>query len=148
MNKKCGRCKALKITSCFYPDTRTKDKLKWECIECCKTGIKNWQKNNVEKVKEAKRRWDSSEKGKEWNRIYWQNYKINYKPKRLTGPKKMRFDVLHRDKFTCRYCGRSAPDVILQVDHIFPKSKGGSNTLENLITSCVDCNIGKKDMIL
>lgn len=62
--------------------------------------------------------------------------------------KKIRFEVFKRDKFTCQYCGRSAPDVVLQADHIDPKSKGGKNDLINLITSCVDCNQGKSDRIL
>jgi len=62
--------------------------------------------------------------------------------------KKIRFEVFKRDKFTCQYCGREAPDVVLQADHIHPKSKDGSNDLMNLITSCFDCNQGKKDRLL
>lgn len=57
--------------------------------------------------------------------------------------KKMRFEVLKRDKFTCQYCGKQAPDVVLQIDHIVPVAKGGNNDITNLITSCWDCNIGK-----
>lgn len=62
--------------------------------------------------------------------------------------KKTRFEVFKRDSFTCQYCGKSAPDVILQVDHIMPISKGGDNDITNLITSCVPCNQGKKDRLL
>lgn len=58
-------------------------------------------------------------------------------------PKKTRFEVLKRDKFTCQYCGRQAPDVILEIDHIVPVSKGGDNSILNLVTSCRDCNRGK-----
>lgn len=57
--------------------------------------------------------------------------------------KKIRFEVFKRDQFTCQYCGKKAPDVILHVDHIQPVSKGGTNDLLNLITSCQDCNLGK-----
>lgn len=57
--------------------------------------------------------------------------------------KSVRFEVFKRDSFTCQYCGKSAPDVILHVDHIKPVSKGGKNDLLNLITSCADCNLGK-----
>ena len=57
--------------------------------------------------------------------------------------KKMRFEVFKRDKFTCQYCGRTAPDVILEVDHIKPVAEGGTNDLINLVTSCKDCNRGK-----
>ncbi len=57
--------------------------------------------------------------------------------------KKKRFEVFKRDSFTCQYCGRTAPDVVLEVDHINPVANGGDNDLMNLITSCYDCNRGK-----
>lgn len=57
--------------------------------------------------------------------------------------KKLRFEVFKRDNFTCQYCGRMAPYVILEVDHIKPVCKGGENDILNLITSCKDCNMGK-----
>lgn len=57
--------------------------------------------------------------------------------------KKLRFDVFKRDDFTCAYCGATPPKVILQVDHIHPVAQGGSNDIDNLITSCQPCNIGK-----
>lgn len=63
--------------------------------------------------------------------------------KRKALSKKIRFEVFKRDKFTCQYCGRIAPDVILEVDHINPIAEGGENDLLNLITSCRDCNRGK-----
>jgi hypothetical protein len=62
--------------------------------------------------------------------------------------KKVRFEVFKRDSFTCQYCGRGAPDVVLHVDHIQPKSKGGTDDLLNLVTSCIDCNQGKKARLL
>lgn len=62
--------------------------------------------------------------------------------------KKMRFEVFKRDSFTCQYCGKSAPDVVLNADHIDPKANGGTDDIMNLITSCFDCNQGKKDRTL
>ncbi|WP_241168399.1 HNH endonuclease [Escherichia coli] len=62
--------------------------------------------------------------------------------------KKIRFEVFKRDGFKCQYCGSSAPDVILHVDHINPVSKGGDNDMMNLITSCDSCNGGKSDKLL
>lgn len=58
-------------------------------------------------------------------------------------PPRVRFEVFKRDKFTCQYCGRKAPDVILNCDHIQPVAAGGDGDLLNLITSCRDCNGGK-----
>lgn len=66
----------------------------------------------------------------------------------MSVSKKNRFEVFKRDKFTCQYCGKSAPDVVLNADHIQPKSKGGTNDPLNLITSCFDCNQGKKARLL
>ena len=59
--------------------------------------------------------------------------------------KKVRFEVFKRDSFTCQYCGRSAPEAILEADHIKPVSKDGDNDITNLITSCRACNAGKSD---
>ena len=68
--------------------------------------------------------------------------------KRKSLSKKIRFEVFKRDRFTCHYCGRKAPEVILQCDHIKPVSKGGTNDLLNLLTSCEDCNSGKSNIEL
>lgn len=65
------------------------------------------------------------------------------KPKRKSISKKLRFEVFKRDGFTCQYCGRMAPDVVLEVDHINPVANGGDNDILNLVTSCIDCNRGK-----
>jgi hypothetical protein len=63
--------------------------------------------------------------------------------KRKSITKKCRFEVFKRDSFTCQYCGKSAPDVVLEIDHIKPVVEGGDNSLLNLVTSCFDCNRGK-----
>lgn len=70
------------------------------------------------------------------------------KPKRVAVSKRVRFEVFKRDRFSCQYCGASAPDAVLHVDHIEPVSKGGSNDMMNLITSCDSCNLGKSDVLL
>lgn len=62
--------------------------------------------------------------------------------------KKIRFEVFKRDGFKCQYCGKFPPDVILEVDHINPVSKGGTDDMNNLVTSCFDCNRGKKNIEL
>ncbi len=59
--------------------------------------------------------------------------------------KKLRFEILKRDGFTCRYCGRRPPEVILNVDHVLAVSKGGGDEPINLIASCWECNSGKSD---
>lgn len=66
--------------------------------------------------------------------------------KRKALSKRTRFEVFKRDNFTCKYCGKGiTQNAILQVDHIIPVSKGGDDSLLNLITSCIDCNLGKSN---
>lgn len=68
--------------------------------------------------------------------------------KRIPISKKLRFEVFKRDSFTCQYCGNESPDVLLEIDHIDPVSKGGKNNILNLITACKDCNRGKTNIKL
>ena len=82
--------------------------------------------------------------------------------KRIGLSTRRRYEILDRDAHTCRYCGRSSPDVKLHVDHVISQaswrarfgSLSGSQTIDgveyedvndrtNLITSCADCNLGK-----
>jgi hypothetical protein len=66
------------------------------------------------------------------------------KKTRKNIPKGVRFDVMNRDGFRCRYCGRDqASGARLHVDHVKPVAAGGGNEIENLVTACADCNIGK-----
>lgn len=63
--------------------------------------------------------------------------------KRRSLSKSVRFEVFKRDSFTCQYCGKTAPDVVLHVDHIKPVAMGGDNDILNLVTACESCNAGK-----
>lgn len=62
--------------------------------------------------------------------------------------KKTRFEVFKRDSFCCQYCSARSPNVLLEIDHIVPVSKGGKNDIDNLLTACFDCNRGKSDNLL
>jgi hypothetical protein len=62
--------------------------------------------------------------------------------------KRTRFEVFKRDSFTCQYCNRKPPDVMLEIDHVIPVAGGGSDRIDNLITACFDCNAGKSDVPL
>lgn len=60
--------------------------------------------------------------------------------------KRLRFEILRRDNHACRYCGRSAPEVELTIDHVVPTALGGSDEPTNLVTACRDCNGGKSSV--
>ena len=59
-----------------------------------------------------------------------------------------RFKILERDGFRCGYCGATADNTSLQIDHVYPRSKGGKDIDANYITACWECNIGKLDKVL
>jgi len=48
--------------------------------------------------------------------------------------------ILARDGYRCQYCGSTHH---LTIDHIIPRSRGGSTSWENVITSCAVCNVRK-----
>lgn len=67
---------------------------------------------------------------------------------RLGISRRVRFEILNRDRFTCLYCGRRAPHVQLEIDHVIPVTLGGATEAGNLATACYDCNQGKFNAVL
>lgn len=59
-------------------------------------------------------------------------------------PESLRYEVLKRDR-RCVLCGEDGTEYRLEVDHITPRSKGGTNDLTNLQTLCGRCNRGKSN---
>jgi len=53
-----------------------------------------------------------------------------------------RQNIIRRDRHTCQYCGSREK---LTLDHVHPKSRGGKDTWENLVSACVPCNNRKGD---
>ena len=64
-------------------------------------------------------------------------------PRRTPVSKRLRYAIMVRDNYTCRYCGGTLPDVVLTIDHVTPVALGGTNSPANLVTACRDCNAGK-----
>jgi hypothetical protein len=62
-------------------------------------------------------------------------------PKRKPIPKRVRFEVLRRDNYTCRYCRSTSNE--LTIDHVTPVVLGGTDDPANLVAACRDCNGGK-----
>lgn len=57
--------------------------------------------------------------------------------------KRLRYEILRRDEFKCRYCMTATPGIQLVVDHVMPKALGGTDDPSNLVTACEPCNSGK-----
>ena len=54
-----------------------------------------------------------------------------------------RQNIYLRDKNTCQYCGKRLPRSELNLDHVIPRSRGGRTTWENIVCSCISCNLDK-----
>lgn len=55
-------------------------------------------------------------------------------------PRKLRHEVFKRDGYRCRECGASKDETSLEIDHIVPVARGGTNDISNLQTLCRECN--------
>ena len=53
-------------------------------------------------------------------------------------------NVFIRDNYTCQYCGENAESI----DHVTPKSKGGSHEWSNVVACCKKCNLIKADKFI
>jgi 5-methylcytosine-specific restriction endonuclease McrA len=54
-----------------------------------------------------------------------------------------RRNIFARDGNRCQYCGRRFPTSELSLDHVVPRSRGGETSWENVVCSCVKCNVKK-----
>jgi 5-methylcytosine-specific restriction endonuclease McrA len=54
-----------------------------------------------------------------------------------------RLNIYSRDNSTCQYCGRRPSRAELNLDHVVPRSRGGRTSWENVVCSCVPCNLRK-----
>jgi 5-methylcytosine-specific restriction endonuclease McrA len=51
-----------------------------------------------------------------------------------------RLNIYARDRNTCQYCGRVFPKHELNLDHVIPRSQGGTSNWENIVCCCLACN--------
>jgi uncharacterized protein YozE (UPF0346 family) len=74
----------------------------------------------------------------------------NKKQARYPISNSLRVEILQRDNLRCVYCGHSPKSngTTLEIDHIHPVSKGGSNKPDNLQTLCFECNRGKSARVI
>ena len=61
----------------------------------------------------------------------------------------VRFAVLERDHFRCHWCGRDVADgAKITIDHVVPVMDGGSDSPDNLVAACSECNYGRGHITL
>nr|WP_302578297.1 HNH endonuclease [Methanobrevibacter arboriphilus] len=134
------------------------DNIKQALKEVVKEEIKELNTNNVRKLSNAKKRIrklkrnnlcinddNRNEFKKELSRLENQNRDLKKQLQQRNNkkvPKLVRKAVYERDNYTCLCCGIQTD---LSIDHIVPRSSGGSNDMSNLQTLCRSCNSAKSD---
>lgn len=68
------------------------------------------------------------------------NFSFGHRRRLISRWEAIRSEVFERDGYTCTYCGATEG---LHCDHVFPKSRGGSDEKDNLTTACGACNMSK-----
>ena len=169
--KKCSKCQILKDFSFFNKDKNKKDGHCNNCRDCSKVISKAWHLANLDKQKESfkKSYLENRElrllSAKKWRKENAAT-KREYNRRRKALLKSVRFEpytdfeVLEKYGTICHLCGieidMSAPrwsgkdgwQMGLQIDHVMPISKGGSDTLDNVKPSHGICNLIKNDNVL
>ncbi|MDX9715356.1 MAG: HNH endonuclease [Dissulfurispiraceae bacterium] len=100
--------------------------------------LKNWiHQNDFDESESIEEKQTLRQKKAQEKAVLFAETKIRVMPA-------IRWQVFQRDEWKCVSCGRNSHDgVILHVDHIIPRSRGGLDTLDNFQTLCNICNIGK-----
>lgn len=70
---------------------------------------------------------------------------IDYAKVPYKRPIASRKNIFTRDGFKCLYCGAHGSKIVLELEHIIPKSKGGDSSWSNICAACHDCNQKKRD---
>jgi len=143
IDKKSKKRKRETVKRWYFKHKELKDE-GWKKMKAKRkiSGAK-WVSENRERKREINRK-SYLKNRKKWYPTRRENVRQKEGERRL----KLRFQIFQRDNFTCQYCGRESPECILEIDHRLPKSKGGKDNIDNYITSCRECNLGKGDIIL
>ena len=64
----------------------------------------------------------------------------HHRARRVPPIRLSRQNLMLRDELRCQYCGDTFPEHRLDIDHVVPRSRGGPNAWDNLVTSCLSCN--------
>lgn len=141
---RCKRCRAkLDIDFSVIRNAQVYDYDCEHCYACnCFSSVAEITKLDRfrEQCEKWQRAWDTRVYGREQND---DDFEPRTRRTRSGVSAKLRWRVLHRDGFKCRYCGAGPGEKELHVDHVRSKANGGADILENLVTACIPCNLGK-----
>jgi 5-methylcytosine-specific restriction endonuclease McrA len=165
----CRKCKVEKPLDQFGPDKRQKLGIRNECKTCYAAYMREWSRNNSKSVNARVRKYHAANKD-ELNLKRAHRAKRNVEQTNAArarwakmNPEKMResrVKSLHKRRQTissdsfqvpvsrfvrmrkkpCVYCGAVEK---IEIDHVVPLYRGGSNSEGNLVPACASCNRSK-----
>lgn len=159
--KKCSRCGVEKATTEFYKDKRTRSGLQSECKQCHTNDRLKWRAENTDEANRRLRDWRKANPEK--RRAQEARYRAahpEYIPAKH-GARRLRVASGNFSKtdleyvknsqwfggLLCYYCGCNIDDGY-HVEHVHPLSRGGTNTVNNIVLACPSCNLSKGSMTL
>lgn len=142
--RECIGCKERKLLDEFYKNkTKPLGRTYW-CKSCWKERMSEYRQTESYRASSQKR--EEAKRNGVWVKPVRIARRKRWIPK--DRPMRTRFYLLKKFRFTCFYCGRKSPEAELQIDHIIPRARGGTDAEENLVVACRECNIGKSDILL
>ena len=73
---------------------------------------------------------------------------VEYQQGRMFGYADKKAYLLEREQGCCIYCGIHASKAKMEIEHVVPRSRGGTDSLNNLVLACHECNQAKGNLIL
>lgn len=153
--KRCCVCGEQKTANNFYPAKYSADGLIGHCLLCDKARQNTYReknrkpivKKNPELIKENRRRIKNKYKRTIKGKLANTKYRHRRKAKMLEIEAKTYTPTELLLKFSefgkkCAYCGDSKK---ITIDHFFPISKFGADSIENIVSACIRCNSSKNN---
>lgn len=159
----CSRCELTKSLIDFAKDSATPSGYSRWCRTCAREYQRQWRKNNPERCRAfilkhiAKNPADWVARARAWNVAHPERVRENNRVcrskrrarKRLAGAMTLTApqwrEIKRRHRGRCYWCRQRRE---LTIDHVIPLSRGGQHVAENIVASCLPCNLHKHAKVI